>query len=124
MRRWSVRTGGSKRRLRMLAWVLPYLVLSLCSGGLHNHPLTHGRSGLTGDGRGASQPAYQTASARQPESESACTACQWLLHSDGYTAASPMVPALGPSVEMRLPSVTQLLTVITLNEHIRAPPPA
>jgi hypothetical protein len=106
----------------LFMWVLPYLVLSLCSGGLHNHPLAQHLMGLANAGQGRGTVAYQAASAARPQSESGCAACQWLTHSNGYVAPAPAVPALAPSLEAQPSPVTQPSTVITLGSHIRAPP--
>lgn len=106
----------------MLAWVLPYLVLSLSNGGIHNHPLTQVRPGLTNDGMGGSQEAYQTAPAARPHSESGCAACQWLTHCNGYLAPLSPVPVLTPFCEAPPSLVAQPFTITPLRNHIRAPP--
>lgn len=117
-----MRAGGSKQSRRMLAWVLPYLVLSLCNGGLHNHPLAQRLTGFADAGQGRCTVAYQAASAARPQSESGCPACQWLTHSNVYATPAPAVAAPAPSLEAQPSPVTQPSTVITLGEHIRAPP--
>jgi hypothetical protein len=106
----------------LLMWVLPYLFLSLISGGRHNHPLAQSLTGFAVDDQSKGTAAYQAASAARPQSESGCAACQWLTHSNGYAAPAPAVPAVAPSLEAQPSPVTQPPTVITLGGHIRAPP--
>jgi hypothetical protein len=106
----------------LFMWVLPYLLLSLCNGGLHNHPLAQRLIGFADAGQGRCTVAYQAALAGEPQSDSGCAACQWLAHSNGHAAPAPAVPALAPSIEVQPSPVTQPFTVITLNQHIRAPP--
>jgi len=106
----------------LLIWVLPYLVLSLCNGGLHNHPLAQRLIGFANAGQGRSTGAPQIAQAARSHSEHGCAACQWLTHSRCYAAPPPAVPALAPSLEAQSSSVTPPFTIIPLGRHIRAPP--
>jgi len=106
----------------LFMWVLPYILLSLCNGGLHNHPLAQRSTGFADAGQGHRTGAYQIAPAARPHSESECIACQWLTHSNGYVAPPPAVSAVAPSLEAQPSSVAQPFTVIALNQHIRAPP--
>lgn len=106
----------------LFLWVLPYLVLSLCSGGLHNHPLAQSLTAFAVDGQGKSTVAYQAASAARPHSESGCAACQWLTSASSYVTPPPAVSAPTPYLDAQPSPVTQPSTVITLGNHIRAPP--
>jgi hypothetical protein len=67
-----VRVWSAKHRRALLVWVLPYLLLTLANGGVHNDRLPAAASSLS-HARCASH-------ALAPDSDN-CPACQWLLAS-------------------------------------------
>lgn len=105
-----------------LIWLLPYVVLSVSGGGIHNH----GKAGLSSqvNDRLAEGTAPVSLAPTTPASDDDCAACQWLA---GSTAQAPTQVAVSDSgpVAIAAPALTPSLPVVFLVcRDIRAPPSA
>ena len=121
MRRFHLRYARRRANLWFLAGVVPYLLLAVASGELHQHyrsaaALTLGAVSHTA----ALSPAF--APPQTPDSD--CPACQWLISSVGCTFPVLAAPAPAPAEEAASLPSPEPPSAFFLCRHSRAPPSA
>jgi hypothetical protein len=106
------------RKRLLLVWLMPYLLLTFASGGLHTDD-------LWADSSGAERPemaAQAGPTALSFPSDSSCIACQWLLASSACSQASPGLAAIFPSQAVALPTPEAESFDVRVPHFGRAPP--
>jgi hypothetical protein len=123
MQRLRLTSGGRTRRAFLLAGLIPYLLLALANGGLHNHGWSRERGEPVAVSSAGSQAVcLLPAAAQSPASESECAACQWVMHSTASASTSAAIPAPAAVAAPTPPLLFHLLPAFVLTWDIRAPP--
>jgi hypothetical protein len=103
----------------LLVWLLPYLLLTLADGGLHNHGLVTTSPSMFAGSRAI---AHAVSSPQGTPSSRDCPACQWLLTTNACSAAHAGPAAALPSQSAAL-AIPDAVTLDILSPHAsRAPP--